>query len=132
MTSACLRTCYTVTTAPFAGKDLTNRKNIRKHSNCYSRSIQDTIKRLVDISKDQSIKDCYESRLKEYSEWLALKNVKEIVLNQKIDVRDTEDIWCIGIVMQIHRNSNHAHTLLIHYQGKFNLSIVFHGLYYSR
>ena len=37
-----------------------------------------------------------------------------------VDVRDTEDIWCIGTIKGIYSNNNHANTLLIHYKGTFN------------
>lgn len=35
----------------------------------------------------------------------------------RLDVLDTENIWCVGEVIKVLPNKNHASTLLIHYAG---------------
>lgn len=93
------------------------RKNIRNHSNCYSRSIQKMIECLINFSNNIDISKNYVNRKIEYKKWVNMKKIKKIEINQKVDVRDTENIWCIGIVKKILANKNHSNTLLIHYQG---------------
>ena len=36
--------------------------------------------------------------MKIYKDWLDKKELKDIKPGDKVDVRDTEFIWCIGIV----------------------------------
>ena len=32
-------------------------------------------------------------------------------------MKDTENIWCIGIIKKMIKNKNHSDTLFIHYEG---------------
>ena len=34
-----------------------------------------------------------------------------------LDIMDTENIWCAGVVRDIFPNAGHAPTLLVHYNG---------------
>ena len=116
MINAFVKIYYIALIVLFVGNILI-RKNIRKHSNCYSRSIQEIIEKLLSKIQNKELKDNYYQRKKEYTEWNNSKKLNKVEINQKIDVRDTEDIWCIGIIKKILKNSNHSNTLLIHYQG---------------
>ena len=40
----------------------------------------------------------YQERVKSHDEWQDKIKLKEIKVGDQIDVRDTEFIWCIGIV----------------------------------
>jgi len=102
--------------AQFAGIFI--RKNIRKHSSCFSNSMQEIIKKLIKSSNDIQIKKNYKERQDELMEWLDKKKLKNIQKGQQVDVRDTEEIWCIGTIREIYSNSNHQRTLLIHYKGR--------------
>jgi len=53
--------------------------------------------------------------------WMDKRSVKDVTVGSRIDVRDTESIWCIGIVKDIIKNKNHKETLLIHYAGWDNI-----------
>lgn len=103
---------------PFAGCLI--RKNIRKHASCFSLSIQNVIQTLLKMVGDQEKVKAYSSRKKDFQVWLEGKAILNPEVDQLVDVRDTEDIWCIGIIKGIYSNQNHSKTLLIHYKGKFN------------
>lgn len=106
----------TATIVPFAGT--LTRKNIRKHSSCFSQSMQEIIRELIQIAKDAEIKEAYAQRELELEKWRQKRRLVDPKKGEHVDVRDTEYIWCIGEVKDIYTNSSHSKTLLIHYQGK--------------
>lgn len=61
--------------------------------------------------------ELYRIREAEHNEWLSRRKVSSVEIEQKIDVLDTENIWCIGIVKQIHQDQVHGIIVKIHYQG---------------
>ena len=82
--------------------------------------MQQIIRDLIELANDPELQKSYCDRQKELEEWLESKKVKNIQKGQQVDIRDTEDIWCIGIIKEIYENENHGKTLLIHYQGNSN------------
>lgn len=112
-----LKIYYIVMIVQFVGKLI--RKNIRKHSSCFSRSIQNIIKKLINLLNDKKLKKSYKIREKEFEDWLQKKSISQPEKGQMVDVRDTEDIWCIGTIKDIFINDDHSKTLLIHYKGRF-------------
>jgi hypothetical protein len=69
------------------------------------------------LVEDESLETAYRAREQELGDWHRKKTVSNPRVGMKIDVRDTEDIWCIGIIKQVIANESHSQTLLIHYQG---------------
>jgi len=81
-----------------------------------TRSVAQTLKRFIEGLDPLSI-ELYQAREVEHNEWLVRRNVESVELEQKVDVLDTESIWCIGIVKQIHRFAGHKTIVKVHYQG---------------
>lgn len=63
----------------------------------------------------------YEMRVEETREWEEKRRVNKegLVVGDRIDVRDTEYIWCVGRILNVYRKSPEAAPteLLIHYLG---------------
>lgn len=45
------------------------------------------------------------------------RSVKNFTVGTKLDVKDTESVWCVGTIKEVIINKNHKETLLIHYEG---------------
>jgi hypothetical protein len=45
--------------------------------------------------------------------------VSEPAEGMRIDVRDTEYVWCVAIILKVLTNKKHANTLFIHYEVSF-------------
>ena len=58
----------------------------------------------------------WQERTKHYSQWLDKKLLKEIKVGQKVDVRDTEYIWCVGTVELKINTLNRPPLLYVHYE----------------
>ena len=53
----------------------------------------------------------------EHEEWLFQRRLASVDLEQRIDVLDTENIWCIGVVKHIVNDNQHGTVFKVHYQG---------------
>ena len=73
----------------------------------------------LEINGDAEMSECYKERVEEHRVWSESRRVWEVSVGMKVDARDTEDIWCVGVILEIRKNLRHANTLLIHYQGKW-------------
>ena len=60
----------------------------------------------------------WQKRKNKYFKWKDSHRLKNIKIGDKVDVRDTEYIWCIGSVEKILRSKyNYPDLLYIHYEG---------------
>lgn len=58
----------------------------------------------------------WHDRMKAYKLWKAKHVLQDVKAGDKIDVRDTEYIWCVGTVELKISTSNHSPVLYIHYE----------------
>lgn len=63
----------------------------------------------------------YARRVSEFGAWCERRRVRGVGVGSRLDVRDTESIWCVGVVKDVIRNERHDETLLIHYAGWDNI-----------
>lgn len=54
--------------------------------------------------------------MKTYKKWKASHQLTDIKAGDKIDIRDTEYIWCVGTVELKITTQNHPPVLYIHYE----------------
>ena len=92
------------------------RVNIGSQGLYPNKSLASIISKLVEIQAE-GIQEGYKDKVKEVREWDENRRVGDLAVDAEIDVKDTENIWCIGIVKEIIKNKNHSDTLLIHYKG---------------
>lgn len=59
--------------------------------------------------------------MKAYQEWKAKHMLSDIKAGEKIDVRDTEYIWCTGNVELKITTPNKPPLLFIHYEVSFSI-----------
>jgi hypothetical protein len=81
-----------------------------------SLAIEATLKKFIDALDNQS-KEAYSAREDEHNQWADQRKLKTVELEQKIDILDTENIWCIGIVKKIVTDPKHGTVFKVHYQG---------------
>ena len=55
--------------------------------------------------------------MKKYQDWLESHRVKSVKPGDKLDVCDTEHIWCKATVELVCRTHNRKDLLYIHYDG---------------
>jgi hypothetical protein len=92
------------------------RSNIKKSKGCFSKSFENIIENFINESSAEMKKN-FIDRKSEYQEWKESKKVSLFEIDQKYDIKDTENIWCVGIVKDIIKNENHSDTLFVHYLG---------------
>jgi hypothetical protein len=61
----------------------------------------------------------YKERVKAYKLWREKHSLKDVKVGEKIDVRDTEYIWCVGEVELKITSEKHLPVLYIHYEVIF-------------
>ena len=92
------------------------RSNIKKSRGCFSLSYEKIIKTFISRQNKLQLTN-YQHRLVEYKTWKTLKHITKFEIGVKYDVKDTENIWCIGIIKKIVKNIGHSDTLFISYLG---------------
>ena len=92
------------------------RTGIRKHSTCRSGVLEELVNQFVE-GQSNDIQSSYGKLKEKYVNWTNKRRVNFADVGSKLDVKDTESIWCVGVVKEIIQNNNHAATLLIHYNG---------------
>jgi hypothetical protein len=65
---------------------------------------------------DTLVADNYFRRQKEAQEWAESKKLKNVLEGMLIDMRDSENIWCLARIKKVFRNNDHSKTLLVHYE----------------
>ena len=58
----------------------------------------------------------YKERVSSYKIWKEKLKLKEVKAGDKIDIRDTEYIWCVGVVELKITSEKHKTVLYIHYE----------------
>jgi hypothetical protein len=54
--------------------------------------------------------------MESYKEWIDKHKVKDIKAGQKLDVRDTEYVWCVGQVELKITSLTHPPLYYVHYE----------------
>ena len=75
------------------------------------------VKDLVDSKNEKEETDRFQHRLKVFSEWKDKHSLKKVKAGDKIDVRDTEYIWCPAIVETKIEVYGKTPLLYIHYEN---------------
>lgn len=96
------------------------RKSIRRKTMQLSLMIDNAVKMMVIAKKDQGDLDDFErwqDRTLKYKEWIAAHKVKLVKAGQKLDVCDTEHIWCKATIELVIKTQNRKDLLYVHYEG---------------
>ena len=96
------------------------RKDIRRWVLQKSEIIDNAVKMLIDCKRadgDEKEADRMTERLKNHENWLEKHNVKFVKPGDKLDVLDTEHIWCSAIVELKIRAAGKIPLLHLHYEG---------------
>jgi hypothetical protein len=78
-------------------------------------SIDDVIHQLITKSEDSEIKVQWEKQKFEHTTWQLERKLDKAEVGDKVDVRDTDYIWCVGEVKMIIEAANKEPLLAIHY-----------------
>ena len=96
------------------------RKNIRRKVLQLSLMIDNSVKMMVLAKKDLGELDEYtrwEERMLKYQKWLESHKVDSVKAGDKLDVNDTENIWCRATVELVVKTQNRKNLLYVHYEG---------------
>ena len=80
-------------------------------------SIDDVISQLILNSEDPDVKVQWEAQKCDHITWQLKKKIDKIEVGEKIDVRDTDYIWCIGTVRMIIESATREPIIAVHYEG---------------
>jgi hypothetical protein len=61
--------------------------------------------------------DKWVERVKKYQEWLQAHKVSAVKAGEKLDILDTELIWCQATVEMVIKTTNRRDLLYVHYEG---------------
>jgi hypothetical protein len=64
-----------------------------------------------------SIKDRWEGQKRDHKVWLDEKKIENLEPGMKVDIRDTEYIWCTGEVKIRIECANREPLVVVHYEG---------------
>lgn len=97
------------------------RKEIRDFKITSNKIIDKTVKTIAMSKKlggQNEEYQHYENRVKQYRDWKAKHKVSQVKAGDKLDVRDTEYIWCVATVECKITSQNRPALLYIHYEVK--------------
>ena len=80
-------------------------------------SIDDVIVQIIQNSDDAEVKVSWENQKCDFKTWQLKKKLDKVEVDDKVDVRDTDYIWCIGTVTMVVESMNHEPIIAIHYEG---------------
>lgn len=66
--------------------------------------------------------------MRAYKEWLDKKKLVDVKPGDKVDVRDTEYIWCVGVVELKITTQNRPPLLYIHYEVMTICNLIFENV----
>lgn len=92
------------------------RTPLRSYQTSFTKTIDRHIEKFVDGSKDEKVKETFYKRKAEWEKWQNDREVKDLPEGSRLDVRDTEYIWCVGVLKKKVEKKNSL-TFLIHYEG---------------
>jgi len=82
--------------------------------------IDNSVKMIVQARKEsgdnESIKT-WNERMKKYHEWVNSHKVTSVQAGEKLDVCDTEYIWCKATVEIVVKSAHRKDMLYLHYEG---------------
>lgn len=82
--------------------------------------IDNAVKMMVIAKKEQGDSEDFErwqERTHKYKEWINAHQVKSVKAGQKLDVCDTEHIWCKATIELVIKTQNRKDLLYVHYEG---------------
>jgi hypothetical protein len=79
--------------------------------------IDEVVSELISKSGDSDVMAQWETQKCEFTTWQLKKKIDKIDIGEKLDVRDTDYIWCTGEVRMIVESINREPILAIHYEG---------------
>lgn len=82
--------------------------------------MDNAVKMIVLAKKDQGEPeefDRWTERMKKYKEWVNGHRVQTVKAGDKIDVNDTENIWCRATVELVIKTQSRQNLLYLHYEG---------------
>ena len=92
------------------------RSHLRRNST-HPSLLLDTAARQAANTLDENATANFRARTTEAEDHARARSVQEFTVGQALDVMDTENIWCAGVVRGVFPNAGHAPTLLVHYLG---------------
>jgi hypothetical protein len=82
--------------------------------------IDKIVKMIIESKKYNGEVDEYEKykeKLEARVEWIDKSQIEDVKVGEKVDVRDTEHIWCVGLVELKISTLKRPPLLYIHYEG---------------
>ena len=82
--------------------------------------IDNSVKMIVQAKKESGDPEEFQKwqeRMKKYQEWITSHNVVSVQPGEKLDVCDTEYIWCKATVELVIRSACRKDLLYLHYEG---------------
>jgi hypothetical protein len=96
------------------------RKDIRKWVLQKSEIVDNAVQILIDSKRENGEEEeakRLEERIKNHRKWLEKHKVQDIKAGDRIDVLDTEHIWCSAIVELKIKTASKQPLLYVHYEG---------------
>jgi len=90
---------------------------VRKHKNPRCLMVDDMIEKIINSPNSASEYQSWKNRSEEAQKWLHDKTLINVPVGSRVDVRDTECIWCVGYVKLKIEQPNQPPLLFIHYEG---------------
>ena len=91
---------------------------IRERPLCVSFKVDDIINQLIENCKNTAIKNDWNERKAEHAKNQKERQVTELEIDSKVDVRDAKYIWCVGTVHLIIEQMNKDTLYVIKYDNK--------------
>ena len=88
--------------------------------------MDNAVKMIVLAKKDQGEPeefDRWTERMKKYKEWVNGHRVQTVKAGDKIDVNDTENIWCRATVELVIKTQSRQNLLYLHYEGCYQAAL---------
>jgi len=82
--------------------------------------IDNSVKMMMEGKKKQGNcedHDRWKERMHKYQEWIINHRVKSVKPGEKLDICDTEFIWCKATVELVIKSNNRKDLLYVHYEG---------------
>jgi hypothetical protein len=92
------------------------KKSLKRNAKCFSSAFNNLIQKYINSLSLDSQKN-YKKRIEKYKVWKKSQKVENLIIGDKLDVKDTENVWCVGEVKEIIKNGKNKDILFIHYIG---------------
>ena len=91
---------------------------VREKPLCVSFKVDDIINQLVENCKNHAIKSDWLRRQADHAKSLKERQVDELEIDSRVDVRDANFVWCTGTVTLIIEQMEKETLYAIHYDGR--------------